>query len=181
MSEEAFIYEAIRTPRGKGKNGALTEVKPLNLITGLIDELRGLGGGGANGAQVAAPAPQPQLPAGTAPLPPVPEEITVLARFVEAVRREKLDDKLFGKDDAAGNIVEPGIFTYDQVKILADVRTGKEPVERLDALLTDSGQPEAITAKQMAEAVTVLFTYPKIVQDISRFMELRDQARKKKP
>ena len=23
MSEEAFIYEAIRTPRGKGKNGAL--------------------------------------------------------------------------------------------------------------------------------------------------------------
>ena len=40
MSEEAFIYEAIRTPRGKGRNGALTEVKPLNLITGLIDELR---------------------------------------------------------------------------------------------------------------------------------------------
>ena len=40
MSEEAFIYEAIRTPRGKGKNGALNEVKPLNLITGLIDELR---------------------------------------------------------------------------------------------------------------------------------------------
>ncbi len=40
MSEEAFIYEAIRTPRGKGKGGALTEVKPLNLITGLIDELR---------------------------------------------------------------------------------------------------------------------------------------------
>ena len=40
MSEEAFIYEAIRTPRGKGKNGALTEVKPLNLVTGLIGELR---------------------------------------------------------------------------------------------------------------------------------------------
>ena len=40
MSEEAFIYEAIRTPRGKGKNGALNEVKPLNLITGLIDEMR---------------------------------------------------------------------------------------------------------------------------------------------
>ena len=40
MSEEAFIYEAIRTPRGNGKNGALTEVKPLNLVTGLIDELR---------------------------------------------------------------------------------------------------------------------------------------------
>ena len=40
MSEEAFIYEAIRTPRGKGRNGALTEVKPLNLVTGLIDEMR---------------------------------------------------------------------------------------------------------------------------------------------
>jgi acetyl-CoA C-acetyltransferase len=40
MSEEAFIYEAIRTPRGKGRNGALTEVKPINLVTGLIDEMR---------------------------------------------------------------------------------------------------------------------------------------------
>ena len=40
MSEEAFIYEAIRTPRGKNKNGALTEVKPISLVTGLIDELR---------------------------------------------------------------------------------------------------------------------------------------------
>ena len=40
MSEEAFIYEAIRTPRGKGRNGALTEVKPINLVTGLIDEVR---------------------------------------------------------------------------------------------------------------------------------------------
>ena len=40
MSEEAFIYEAIRTPRGKNKNGALHEVKPISLVTGLIDELR---------------------------------------------------------------------------------------------------------------------------------------------
>jgi len=40
MSEEAFIYEAIRTPRGKQKNGALNEVKPINLVTGLIDEQR---------------------------------------------------------------------------------------------------------------------------------------------
>ena len=41
MSEEAFVYEAIRTPRGKQKNGSLTEVKPLNLVVGLIEELRG--------------------------------------------------------------------------------------------------------------------------------------------
>ena len=40
MSEEAFIYEAIRTPRGKQKNGSLNEVKPINLVIGLIDELR---------------------------------------------------------------------------------------------------------------------------------------------
>jgi len=38
MSEEAFIYEAIRTPRGKQRNGALNEVKPLNLVVGLVDE-----------------------------------------------------------------------------------------------------------------------------------------------
>lgn len=40
MPEEAFIYEAIRTPRGKQKNGSLHEVKPLNLVVGLIEELR---------------------------------------------------------------------------------------------------------------------------------------------
>ena len=41
MSSEAFIYEAIRTPRGRGKaNGSLHGVKPVTLVTGLIDELR---------------------------------------------------------------------------------------------------------------------------------------------
>jgi acetyl-CoA C-acetyltransferase len=38
---EAFVYEAIRTPRGRGKNtGSLHEVKPVSLVTGLIDEVR---------------------------------------------------------------------------------------------------------------------------------------------
>lgn len=38
---EALIYEAIRTPRGRGKaNGSLHEIKPVKLVTGLIDELR---------------------------------------------------------------------------------------------------------------------------------------------
>ncbi|MDG3015061.1 acetyl-CoA C-acetyltransferase [Speluncibacter jeojiensis] len=38
---EAYIYEAIRTPRGKGKkNGALHGVKPIDLVVGLIDELK---------------------------------------------------------------------------------------------------------------------------------------------
>ncbi|MGH3885101.1 MAG: acetyl-CoA C-acyltransferase, partial [Pseudonocardiaceae bacterium] len=38
---QAFLYEALRTPRGKGKpTGALHSVKPISLVTGLIDELR---------------------------------------------------------------------------------------------------------------------------------------------
>ena len=40
MSTEAYIYEAIRTPRGKNKNGSLTEVKPIDLVVGLIEELK---------------------------------------------------------------------------------------------------------------------------------------------
>src|SRR3954454_6071917 len=38
---EAYIYDAIRTPRGRGKvSGQLHEVKPISLVVGLIDELR---------------------------------------------------------------------------------------------------------------------------------------------
>jgi acetyl-CoA C-acetyltransferase len=40
VSNEAYIYEAIRTPRGKGKRGALYATKPLDLVVGLVDELR---------------------------------------------------------------------------------------------------------------------------------------------
>ena len=38
---DAFIYEAIRTPRGRGKDtGSLHGTKPVSLVVGLIDELR---------------------------------------------------------------------------------------------------------------------------------------------
>jgi acetyl-CoA C-acetyltransferase len=37
---EAYIYEAIRTPRGKGKGGSLHGVKPVALVAGLIHELQ---------------------------------------------------------------------------------------------------------------------------------------------
>lgn len=38
---EAFVYDAIRTPRGKGKkDGSLHEVKPINLLAGLLSELQ---------------------------------------------------------------------------------------------------------------------------------------------
>ena len=38
---EAYIIDAIRTPRGKGKkDGSLHEVKPISLLTGLLNELQ---------------------------------------------------------------------------------------------------------------------------------------------
>ncbi|AZT96428.1 MAG: acetyl-CoA C-acetyltransferase [Brevibacterium aurantiacum] len=37
---EAYIYDAVRTPRGKNRGGALHSVKPIDLVTGLIDALR---------------------------------------------------------------------------------------------------------------------------------------------
>jgi acetyl-CoA C-acetyltransferase len=38
---EAFIYDAIRTPRGKGKkDGSLHEVKPVNLLAGVLTDLQ---------------------------------------------------------------------------------------------------------------------------------------------
>ena len=38
---EAFVYDAIRTPRGKGKaNGSLHGSKPVSLVAGLLEELR---------------------------------------------------------------------------------------------------------------------------------------------
>jgi len=38
---EAFVYDAIRTPRGRGKSsGSLHEVKPIRLLTTLMDELQ---------------------------------------------------------------------------------------------------------------------------------------------
>ncbi|MFJ6748816.1 acetyl-CoA C-acetyltransferase [Streptomyces sp. NPDC091266] len=41
MSTEAYVYDAIRTPRGRGKaNGALHGTKPVDLVVGLIHELR---------------------------------------------------------------------------------------------------------------------------------------------
>ncbi|WP_329544554.1 acetyl-CoA C-acetyltransferase [Streptomyces sp. NBC_01356] len=41
MTTEAFVYEAIRTPRGRGKQtGSLHGTKPVSLVVGLIDEIR---------------------------------------------------------------------------------------------------------------------------------------------
>ncbi|GGY98571.1 acetyl-CoA C-acetyltransferase [Streptomyces poonensis] len=41
MTSEAYVYDAIRTPRGRGRaNGALHGTKPVDLVVGLIDEVR---------------------------------------------------------------------------------------------------------------------------------------------
>ncbi|WP_163781886.1 acetyl-CoA C-acetyltransferase [Myxococcus vastator] len=40
MSQEAFIFDAVRTPRGKGRKGALHGTKPISLLTGLVDALK---------------------------------------------------------------------------------------------------------------------------------------------
>ena len=41
MPTEAYIYDAIRTPRGRGKaNGSLHDVRPLDLLKTLFDEMR---------------------------------------------------------------------------------------------------------------------------------------------
>jgi acetyl-CoA C-acetyltransferase len=38
---EAFVYDAVRTPRGRGKaNGSLHGTKPVSLVVGLLDEVR---------------------------------------------------------------------------------------------------------------------------------------------
>ncbi|MER6633233.1 acetyl-CoA C-acetyltransferase [Streptomyces sp. NPDC000987] len=41
MTSEAYLYEAIRTPRGRGKpGGALHGTKAVDLVVGLVDEVR---------------------------------------------------------------------------------------------------------------------------------------------
>src|SRR3954451_10738355 len=40
VAGEAYVYEAIRTPRGRNKGGSLHATKPIDLVVGLIDELR---------------------------------------------------------------------------------------------------------------------------------------------
>ncbi|MCX4245182.1 acetyl-CoA C-acetyltransferase [Paraliomyxa miuraensis] len=39
MSTSAFIYDAMRTPRGKNKGGALHGIKPIDLVVGLLHQL----------------------------------------------------------------------------------------------------------------------------------------------
>ena len=50
---EAFVYDAIRTPRGRGKNtGSLHATKPISLVVGLLEE-----GGAAVDPSDGSPSP----------------------------------------------------------------------------------------------------------------------------
>ncbi|APR77745.1 3-ketoacyl-CoA thiolase [Minicystis rosea] len=40
MHQEAFIFDAVRTPRGRGKKGSLHTVKPIDLLANLVAALR---------------------------------------------------------------------------------------------------------------------------------------------
>ncbi|MGW5145188.1 acetyl-CoA C-acetyltransferase [Rhodococcus koreensis] len=41
MPHEVFVYDALRTPRGRGRRGgALNSVKPISLVVGLLDALQ---------------------------------------------------------------------------------------------------------------------------------------------
>ena len=40
MPEDVYIYDAMRTPRGKNKNGSLHSVKPIELAAGLLREMQ---------------------------------------------------------------------------------------------------------------------------------------------
>ena len=40
MPEDVFIYDALRTPRGRNKNGSLHSVKPVDLAAGLLREVQ---------------------------------------------------------------------------------------------------------------------------------------------
>jgi acetyl-CoA C-acetyltransferase len=41
LSTDAYVYDAVRTPRGRGKaNGSLHATKPIDLVVGLIHEVR---------------------------------------------------------------------------------------------------------------------------------------------
>ncbi|MCX4095823.1 acetyl-CoA C-acetyltransferase [Nocardia sp. alder85J] len=40
MPHDVFVYDALRTPRGRGRRGSLHGVKPISLVVGLLDAMR---------------------------------------------------------------------------------------------------------------------------------------------
>lgn len=138
------------------------------------------GNNGTSQPQLPAPSPTPGQPS----LPSVSEEKKLVDKFIEAAEKHKIDEthtaaeKLFGKDDAKGQPLEPGVFTREQVSILTGVHMGKLDISALDPLVPGSGKPEVISDMQMVQAVA--YSTPEMIQDIARFMDLRKAAREKR-
>ena len=62
---EAYVFDAVRTPRGKGKkDGSLHEVKPVDLLAGTLDALRRLGELQVIGGRLGVRAPALGIDAG---------------------------------------------------------------------------------------------------------------------
>ena len=169
--QRAGVLEAIRVVGQLGM--ALISGKPIPPPPQLSPAN---GTNGTNGAATTPLGGMPQLPAAGE------NEKTLVDRFIEAAEKHQIGDrtaaeKLFGKDDSSGKAVEPGVFTREQVAILTGVHMGALGVEALDALMMDSGKPEALGAVQLAQAMAYLT--PTMISDITRFMELRKAAPKK--
>lgn len=79
----------------------------------------------------------------------------IVHEFLADCEKQKVDEKLFGKVDG-GRLVEDGIFTPEQVRMLVEVSEGKRPDTDLEKLLPDSGDALSITPKQYADAAPVL-------------------------
>ena len=137
---------------------------------------------------VAAPTDGDKSGAGAAPaprFPPSPEQ-RLVGSFLEEVADEKLSVQLFGdwkdtdrltlQDVLTGLGLEtPGIFQPQQFGLFLGVRDGLLPPTALDAILPDSGKPQAITMEQMLAAQPLLTQG--MLMALNQIRELRLAAR----
>lgn len=79
----------------------------------------------------------------------------LVSEFLSDCEREKIDEVLFGKVED-GRIVEGGIFTQDQVRLLVQVSEKRRPDTDLEKLLPDSGDVLSVTTEQYLKAGPVL-------------------------
>ncbi len=79
----------------------------------------------------------------------------IVCEFLADCEKEKIDEKLFGKVEG-DRLVEDGVFSRDQVRLLVEVGEGKRPDTDLEKLLPDSGDALSITTTQYMEATPVL-------------------------
>lgn len=148
-----------------------------NLLPGLFSEARGgapqqlQGGGSGNGHAQSQPAYGHSA------------ERTLVDNFMTDCEKEGLIEKLFGEAEEQGGklvVTKPGIFTPKQALILIGVRGGHLPVEALDPLMPESGDPVSITMQQVSQAMDAGLTEG-IGMALMELKELRKQAQEKNP